>query len=135
MLTQRIENGESYTKQSKGCDFLSLLLSYHSKTIAHSLYVQLIVWTSQKKRAALQSPGGSRGDNKHVIGLKKSPLIEFVLRRHPQETAVDRLRREYLRTSQDITMKDLKDFLGKKLSYFPHSDFQVGDRISSHHCW
>lgn len=60
-----------------------------------------------------------------IVGLKESPLIEIILRRHPQETAVDRLRKEYIRTSKEMTVEKLKVFLGKKLSYSPHMDFQV----------
>jgi hypothetical protein len=60
-----------------------------------------------------------------IVGLKESPLIEIVLRRHPQETAVDRLRKEYIRTSIDMTVEVLKIFLGKKLGYSPYTHFQV----------
>jgi len=56
----------------------------------------------------------------------ESQLVNFVLRRHPQERLVCRLRREYLRTSSDITMLSLKKFLKIKLSYEGDvSDFQV----------
>jgi len=47
----------------------------------------------------------------------ESVLIRFVLRRHPQEMLIDRLHREYLRTSKDITMKHLSKFLKEKLGY------------------
>ncbi|KAL3763989.1 hypothetical protein ACHAW5_007608 [Stephanodiscus triporus] len=58
-------------------------------------------------------------------GLKESPLIEIILRRHPQETAVDRLRKEYIRTSKEMTMETLKIFLGRKLGYSPYQHFQI----------
>lgn len=52
-------------------------------------------------------------------------LIDFILRRHPQETLVDSLKREYVRTSQEMTVENLKVYLGKKLSYSQYSHFQV----------
>ena len=60
-----------------------------------------------------------------IVGLTESPLIAFILRRHPQETAVDRLKREYIRTSREMTVQLLKRFLGRKLGYTPCSHFQV----------
>ena len=58
--------------------------------------------------------------------VSESQLINFVLRRHPQERLVCRLQREYLRTSSDITILSLKKFLKVKLSYEGNiSDFQV----------
>lgn len=88
-----------------------------------------ILYLSQKKRTS-QTPDdmaatNARSPSTFVVGLQESPLIDFVLRRHPQETLVDRLKREYIRTSQDMTISNLKVFLGKKLSYEPHSHFQV----------
>ncbi len=67
----------------------------------------------------------SRSPSTFVLGLQESPLIDIVLRRHPQETAVERLNREYIRTSKDMTISILKQFLGKKLSYQPCTHFQV----------
>ena len=83
----------------------------------------------QKKRSSIP-PIGVLGESSHppaksVMGIKESPLIEFILRRHPQETVVDRLKKEYIRTSQDMTVERLKIFLGKKLGHSPYSDFQV----------
>ena len=75
--------------------------------------------------ATTNSYNNAASRSNFVVGLQESPLIDFVLRRHPQETVVDRLKREYIRTSQDITVENLKMFLGKKLSYWPHSHFQV----------
>lgn len=60
-----------------------------------------------------------------IIGLKESTLIDFILRRHPQEILVDRLKREYIRTSHDMTVENLKVFLGKKLGYCQYPHFQV----------
>ena len=54
-----------------------------------------------------------------------SPLVDFVLRRHPMERVVSRLRKEMLRTSKDIRIGQIKRFLGLKLSYEPWSQFQV----------
>lgn len=60
-----------------------------------------------------------------IVGLKESKLIDFILRRHPHETEVGRLKREYIRTSQEMTVATLKVFLGQKLGYSPHCHFQV----------
>jgi hypothetical protein len=81
----------------------------------------------QKKRAAISGALGETVNlpTKGIAGLKESPLIDIVLRRHPQETAVDRLRKEYIRTSKEITVEALKIFLGKKLDYSPFLHFQV----------
>jgi len=54
-----------------------------------------------------------------------APSIDFVLRRHPQETLVDCLNREYIRTSSSITIKHIKTFLSRKLEYEPESHFQI----------
>jgi len=90
----------------------------------------ILYQAEQRKKRTTAPPSAVPAEATHppsnrVVGLKKSPLIEFILRRHPQETSVDRLKREYLRTSQDMTVKNLKIFLGKKLSYFPYSQFQI----------
>lgn len=60
-----------------------------------------------------------------VLGLEESPLIDFVLRRYPQESKVDRLIKEHIRTSRDINVETLKIFLAKKLSFSPPSQLQV----------
>lgn len=67
----------------------------------------------------------SRSPCTFVLGLRESPLIDIILRRHPQETVVERLNREFIRTSKDMTISILKQFLGKKLSYQPYTHFQV----------
>ena len=61
------------------------------------------------------------------IGQKNNepPRMEIILRRHPQEMAVERLSKEFLRTSQEATIEQLKMFLGMKLDYSPYCDFQV----------
>ena len=59
-------------------------------------------------------------------------LVSFVLRKHPQETQVGRLDREYIRTSSDLKIYHLKKFLGLKLSWQSFHDFSIvfmaGDR-------
>ena len=70
--------------------------------------------------------------------MKESPMIEIVLRRHPQETQVERLHKEYIRTSNEMTVETLKIFLGKKLSYSPCTDFQVCEYLFdffTHHAY
>jgi hypothetical protein len=82
---------------------------------------------AQKKRAAIPGALGEtlNPPGRGIVGLKESPLIEIILRRHPQETAVDRLMKEYIRTSKEMTVEKLKVFLGKKLGYSPYIHFQV----------
>jgi len=57
--------------------------------------------------------------------MEKSQLVDFCLRRHPQEMIVDRLDREYIRTNCKLTVNNLKMFLSRKLSYTPLDDFQI----------
>jgi len=54
-----------------------------------------------------------------------SPLMDFVLRRHAKEKIVDKLRREWIRTSEEIKIGQIKKFLGQKLNYQPWSHFQI----------
>lgn len=60
-----------------------------------------------------------------IRNLEESKLINFVLRLHPQEKGVQRLHRECIRTSEEITIGHLKKFLGKKLVYQPYFHFQI----------
>ena len=57
--------------------------------------------------------------------LRESKLIEFILRKHPRENAVPRLYRECIKVSDEITIRHLKRFLGKKLDHTPWTDFQI----------
>eukprot|EP00593_Proboscia_inermis_P017188 CAMPEP_0171308154 /NCGR_PEP_ID=MMETSP0816-20121228/18279_1 /TAXON_ID=420281 /ORGANISM="Proboscia inermis, Strain CCAP1064/1" /LENGTH=258 /DNA_ID=CAMNT_0011790865 /DNA_START=107 /DNA_END=883 /DNA_ORIENTATION=+ len=60
------------------------------------------------------------------ISKLEDPLtVNCVLRRHPQERMVDRLDREYIRTSGELTMHHLKIFLSRKLSFEPPERFQI----------
>jgi len=84
----------------------------------------------QRKKRSSQMPNeieatNSRSPCTFVLGLRESPLIDIILRRHPQETVVERLNREFIRTSKDMTISILKQFLGKKLSYQPYTHFQI----------
>mmetsp|Transcript_31711 Transcript_31711/g.36988 ORF Transcript_31711/g.36988 Transcript_31711/m.36988 type:complete len:309 (+) Transcript_31711:55-981(+) len=69
-----------------------------------------------------------------IYHLKESPLIEFVLRKHPLENSVPRLYRECIKVSQEMTVGHIKKFLGKKLAHQPWSHFQIavnaGGRLS-----
>jgi len=58
-----------------------------------------------------------------------SHLMNFILRKHPMEKIVERLRKELLRTSKDIRIGQLKRFLGMKLRYEPWSNFQISTPI------
>jgi len=79
----------------------------------------------------------SQGDEKESQSIKrtkatvtKSPpdemkLISFVLRRHPQEQLVDKLEREYIRTTSELKIYHLKKFLGLKLNIPEFHGFQI----------
>jgi hypothetical protein len=60
-----------------------------------------------------------------INDLERSAMINFCVRRHPQETRIDRLNKEVLRTSRDMDLGTLKKFLGKKLSYRFYEDLQI----------
>ena len=60
-----------------------------------------------------------------IHGLERSPLLGYYLQRHPQERRVDRLDKELLRTSKEMTICSLKKFLGAKLRHAPASDFMI----------
>jgi hypothetical protein len=60
-----------------------------------------------------------------ILSLERSTLVGYYLQRHPQERRVDRLDKELLRTSKDMTIGTVKKFLSAKLRHAPASDFQV----------
>ena len=60
-----------------------------------------------------------------ILGLERSTLVGYYLQRHPQERRVDRLDKELLRTSKNMTIGTVKKFLSAKLRHAPASDFQV----------
>lgn len=60
-----------------------------------------------------------------IHGLERSTLLGYYLQRHPQERRVDRLDKELLRTSKEMTIGSLKKFLSAKLRHAPASDFQI----------
>ena len=64
-----------------------------------------------------------------IHGLERSALLGYYLQRHPQERRVDRLDKELLRTSKEMTICSLKKFLGAKLRHAPASDFQISCSI------
>eukprot|EP00521_Asterionellopsis_glacialis_P007349 CAMPEP_0195284470 /NCGR_PEP_ID=MMETSP0707-20130614/2654_1 /TAXON_ID=33640 /ORGANISM="Asterionellopsis glacialis, Strain CCMP134" /LENGTH=511 /DNA_ID=CAMNT_0040343819 /DNA_START=115 /DNA_END=1650 /DNA_ORIENTATION=- len=65
-----------------------------------------------------------------ITHLKPSELIEFQLKRHPQERMVDRLQRELICMNKYATIKLIKVFLSRKLSYYPPSHFQLLSTVS-----
>jgi len=76
---------------------------------------------SKRKAGAASARSAPLG----ISGLEESPQVDFALRRHPQETMVDRLHREHCRTSGEMSVSILKTFLSRKLSYEPSSHFQI----------
>ena len=83
----------------------------------------------QRKRPAASIEKTTHLPTKRVKGVEESVFVDIVLKRHPQETTVDRLKREHISTPQDVTVEKLKEFLGQKLGYSPCSDFQVCLRV------
>jgi len=87
--------------------------------------------TTQTKGGVLNNqpvaPGRSSiPKGQSFISKLEDPLtVNCVLRRHPQERMVDRLDREYIRTSGELTMHHLKIFLSRKLSFEPPERFQI----------
>ena len=81
----------------------------------------------RKKHVNIPSPETQSltSSQPRLSGLEESPLMEFVLRRYPQEKRVERLIKEHIRTSRDITVGTLKIFLAKKLGFSPPSHLQV----------
>lgn len=70
--------------------------------------------------------------NSPIENLQESKLVNFILRPHPQVVGIERLHRECIRTSEDISMHHLKRFLAKKLlssryqqEDLSHSQFQI----------
>jgi hypothetical protein len=126
--SESCKRGMLYQTEQRVGDFLVLWCKKY--TLLNVLSSMLDFFSSliaQKKRAAIP---GALGETvnlpaRGIVGLTESPLIEIILRRHPQETAVDRLRKEYIRTSKEMTVEKLKIFLGRKLSYSPYIHFQV----------
>jgi len=64
-----------------------------------------------------------------TLRMEPSPLTELELRRHPQETRVERLAKEWLRLSGEAPVGLLKLFLSKKLSHTPKEEFQIMTRL------
>eukprot|EP00968_Pinguiococcus_pyrenoidosus_P019848 scaffold2224_cov261-Pinguiococcus_pyrenoidosus.AAC.21 len=65
----------------------------------------------------------SPGKKQRVIDANEP--VAFVLRRHPNERAVESLPREYLRTSSALLVRHIKQYLGKKLHYKASDLFEI----------
>jgi len=83
-----------------------------------------------------QSRTANSGSNKNLSksaaaarGSNDETKIELILRRHPHEINVDSLRKEYIRTTNEMTVHTLKRYLSQKLCYTPHEHFQVREII------
>lgn len=82
---------------------------------------------------SISKAASKRGSSNNIIGGLKDDetKIELILRRHPHEIKVNSLRKEYIRTTNEITVATLKIYLGKKLSYNHHEHFEVREIL----CW
>ena len=67
-------------------------------------------------------------NNTGLVNVRESEVVDLVLRKHNDEKLIDRLRKEYLRVSKEITVEVLKKFLSKKLSYSYPSHLQVREK-------
>ena len=90
--------------------------------------------------AAVSSPheprrtvGNTLSPAPKLTKIQRSSLIQYTLRRHPQETRVDRLDKEAIKTSKHMTIATIKKFLGTKLSHTPHTDFQIICSVGGNH--
>ena len=85
---------------------------------------------SNNNNSSNAAAAATRG-NSSIIGGRKDDetKIELILRRHPHEIKVNSLRKEYIRTTNEITVVTLKKYLSKKLNYTPHEHFQVREII------
>lgn len=61
-----------------------------------------------------------------IINFHESPLVHIELRRHPQESLVDRLERPYLTLRSDAKVSLLKKFLNEKLE---KHDYELSSRL------
>jgi len=88
---------------------------------------------NQYSRSTSAPTGGAKRPNttaestsaKRRMEASQKNLISFVLRRHPKETGVARLDREYIRTSGELKIIHLKKFLGIKLGFERFEEFQI----------
>eukprot|EP00978_Attheya_sp_CCMP212_P026722 scaffold88403_cov55-Attheya_sp.AAC.6 len=78
-----------------------------------------------KRKASLAASSSAANEDGNFPNLKESTLVQYVLRRHPREALVDRLDRECLKTSKNVSVGVVKLFLSRKLSYEPSSHFQI----------
>uniref|UniRef100_A0A7S2UQJ8 RING-type E3 ubiquitin transferase n=1 Tax=Attheya septentrionalis TaxID=420275 RepID=A0A7S2UQJ8_9STRA len=78
-----------------------------------------------KRKASLAASSLAAHEDGNFPNLKESTLVQYVLRRHPREALVDRLDRECLKTSKNVSVGVVKLFLSRKLSYEPISHFQI----------
>jgi len=61
----------------------------------------------------------------HGLVLQPSPLVEFLLVRHPDETTLQPLIKDDIRISGEAPVSVLQSFLGSKLSHTPTSDIEI----------
>uniref|UniRef100_A0A7S2H2F0 RING-type E3 ubiquitin transferase n=1 Tax=Octactis speculum TaxID=3111310 RepID=A0A7S2H2F0_9STRA len=84
----------------------------------------------RRKGDRLQEDADHSGPNKRArnsedIESDVKSLVNFVLRRHPQEIFVGDLDREYLRTTSDLKVMHMKKFLAQKLNQGTQSNFDI----------
>mmetsp|Transcript_11650 Transcript_11650/g.33092 ORF Transcript_11650/g.33092 Transcript_11650/m.33092 type:complete len:208 (-) Transcript_11650:1466-2089(-) len=75
--------------------------------------------------SSISAASSAQSQPPKILGLKRSTLVGYYLQRHPQERRVDRLDKELLKTSKDMTIGSVKKFLSAKLRHAPASDFQI----------
>lgn len=100
------------------CYSHNMFLLLFQKKRAHSgVYLESV----HPHQVTASIKGVERGKKKNQ---QATVMIEIILRKYPQETC-ERLKKEYIRASEDMTIERLKMFLEKKICHTPHTDFQV----------
>ena len=67
------------------------------------------------KRKADPGPVASRRKKLKLVNIKRPVLVDFVLCRHPREKTIENLERQFIRTSELLSIRHIKRFLAGKL--------------------
>mmetsp|Transcript_26744 Transcript_26744/g.40444 ORF Transcript_26744/g.40444 Transcript_26744/m.40444 type:complete len:307 (-) Transcript_26744:614-1534(-) len=69
--------------------------------------------------------GNAAAKPKIQMSLPPSPLMEFVLMRHPDEQRLQRLHKDLIKLNGEATVSVLQSFLSRKLSYEPATNIVI----------
>jgi len=82
------------------------------------------------KRKATSESIESKRIKVRLVNIKRPVLVDFVLRKHPKEQTIPCLERQYIRSSELLSIGHIKRFLGKKLLYEDWPNIEVSLYIS-----